>query len=226
MCSSFLSTAGPFWGLLPCSSSFSWFYSACIVSSSDRCPAHWAVLKQKVATWSIKPEMLVLPHFRALLQLCSVHCDKNLRRYISENSSLGRRNNVHLQFARPTLNAYCSTKCAFVNQIGLTGKLVKFWELYGSVAAPMSIDQPLVTATAIIVIITCFILFGNFYIHQTCKPQSQVDNKVTIVLNIIALAIKRCWMREINLTRKARTKLMPTSETKLNQVHLDQPLPT
>ena len=145
---------------------------------------------------------------------------------VSQHSSLGKRNNVHLQFARPTLDAYCSTKCAFVNQIGLTGKLVKFWELYGSVAAPMSIDQPLVTATAIIVIITCFILFGNFHIHQTCKPQSQVDNKVTIVHNIIALAIKRCWMREINLTRRAWTKLTPTSETKLNQVHLDQPLPT
>ena len=43
---------------------------------------------------------------------------------VSQHSSLGKRNNVHLhlQFARPTLNAYCSTKCAFVKQIGLTGK--------------------------------------------------------------------------------------------------------
>ena len=78
-------STGPFWGLLCCSSSFLFLLSLhCVFIGQVSCSLSSAQAKGRdVVNQAGEDGMLVLPHFRALLQLCSVHCDKNLRRYLN-----------------------------------------------------------------------------------------------------------------------------------------------
>ena len=128
---------------------------------------------------------------------------------------------MHLQFARPTLDAYCSTKCAFVNQIGLTGKHT---------------GQILRTLWKCSSTIEYWPTFSNsnrhYCDHHMFHFVWQLSPNVGASISRWQLGNYRpqyhCigdWKMVdagINLTRRAWTKLTPTSETKLNQVHLDQ----
>ena len=182
MCSSFhWSFLG---GLLRCSSSLH-----CVFIGQVSCSLSSAQAKGRDVVNQAGDACITSFPCAAATVLCSLWQEPS---QVSQHSSLGKRNNVMCicnlrdppwMHIAPQ-NVPLSTKLVWLGNV-----LVKFWEIYGSVAALLSIDQPLVTATTIIEIITCFILFGNFHIQQTWEPQSQVDNKVNIVLNVIALAI-------------------------------------
>ena len=147
---------------------------------------------------------------------------------VSQHSSLGKRNNMHLQFVRPTLDAYCSTKCAFVNQIGLTGKhtgqiLRTLWKCSSTNEywPTFSNSNRHYCDHHMFHFVWQLSHSPNVQASISSPQQSNYRPQYHCIGNW-----KMLEMREINLTRRAWTKLTPTSETKLNQVHLDQPLPT